>query len=625
MKIKVRIPSAILAMSCVYTTMLVAQTNEATQDPFKVFRARPSSTLRFLTSEAGRGMASRFRPLAGYLGGMGINIIPEPDLDTAATVTPLPAPVVRSSVPCNSAAGALFNLEPAEGSPEIGMNVPQIASSLDYVPHAGISEADVVIATGDDFRGAMDQYLNVGDPNFEFDQNPNAWGYTMSGYYVHRSGSGCSPSFEGALPRIAHPKTQDMLYGYSPTVSADASRGLLYAVDVRYSAGINGLGLFATALSRINDPDSCPDGTHLTDSEGANATAAKCWPRAALLNPELNIFPSTFSDKPYVRADQRSTGVGAGDVYISWTNFDLFNGISYIEVLACPARKFTSPGACSSPLVISGSDPATQYSQIAIRPDGVFSVTYINVNFVNTDTPPYERQVFEIKHVYCMPNGAPNPPTCFPPTLLVTEEQPMPFPEGGPVSDPMDFPPATFPVHDYRMNANTAEEFVAWSRCNVDPYYAVGVLPFQYCFQPQIVVSWSVTDSSGKPLGWSTPIVVDRSRKRHLMPALQTDQSRGSIEVVYLNSEEDYFNERYQVFRAEIPAGSYQPIVVGALTSVPIEPNADPFLHPFIGENLGFAASMGRAYASFTGQAYTGVFGDRRVPGANNLTVAFSY
>ncbi len=58
--------------------------------------------------------------------------------------------------------------------------------------------------------------------------------------------------------------------------------------------------------------------------------------------------------------------------------------------------------------------------------------------------------------------------------------------------------------------------------------------------------------------------------------------------------------------RAEISAGSYQPSVIGALTSVSIEPNADPFLRAFIGENLGLSASFGRAYVSLTGQAYPG-------------------
>ena len=623
MNIKIRITLAALVLFGLHSMMALAQA-DATEDPFRMFRARPSSTLRFLVSGNGRGIASRFRPLAGYLGGMGINIIPELDVGAAAMGRPS-APVFPSNIPCNSGAGALFNLEPVEGEPEIGMNVPQVASSLAYVPHRGLSDADVVVEAGDDFRGVMDQYLNVGDPNFEFDQNPNAWGYTMSGYYVHRAGNGCSPSFEGALPRIAHRATQDMLYGYSPTVTIDATRGLVYAVDVRYSAAINGLGFFQTALSRINDPNSCPDGTHLTDSTGANTTAAKCWPRRVLLNQELNIFPSTFSDKPFVKADQRTSGVGAGDVYVSWTNFDLFHGISYIELLVCPMHKFNRRGSCSSPLVISGADPATQYSNIAIRPDGVMSVTYINVKFVETDTVPYERQVFEIKHVYCTPNGAPNPPTCSAPDLLTTVYQPMPFPEGGPVSDPLDFPPATFPVHDYRMNGTTPEEFVAWSHCNVDPYYAIGVAPFQYCFQPQVVFSWSLIDSSGKPLGWSDPVAIDHKRRRQLMPALQTDPSRGSIELVYLSSSEDYFEERYQVFHAEIPEGSHQARVAGALTSVPIEPNADPFLRPFIGENIGFSASFGRAYVSFTGQAYSGSFGERKVSGANNLTLAFSY
>lgn len=605
--------------------MAAAQVDARSEDPFRNLKARPSQALQFLTSGMGRKMASHFPALAGYLRGMGINVPSAARGGVASWVAPSLSPVRQSRIPCNAAAGALFNLEPAGGSPEIGFNVPQIAASLDYVPHGGLFGSDVVIEAGDDFRGIMDSYLNVGDSDYEFDQVPNAWGYTTSGYYVHRQGGDCSPSFEGALPRIRHPQTQDILYGYSPTVSVDTTRGLFYAVDVRYSPGINGLGLFGTTLSRINDPNSCPDGTHLTDPKGANATATKCWPAAVLLNPQLNISPSTFSDKPYVKADRRGAGPGAGDVYVSWTNFDLFNGVSHIQFLVCPAHNFASPSACSSPMTISGTDPNTQYSQIAIRPDGIVSITYINVEFIETDTPPYERQVFDIKHVSCTPRGAPTPPNCSAPTLLLTETQPMPFPQGGPVADPLNFPAATFPIHDYRINGNTAEEFVTWGRCKVDPYYSVGIAPFMYCFQPQVVASWSVTDSSGNPLSWSAPFAIDSGPSRQVMPALQADRSRGTVEVIYLSSSADYYNERYQVVRTEIPTASYTPTAASNLTSVPIEPNADPLLRPFVGEILGFAANDGRAYVSFTGQAYDEIFGQNSVRGANNLVIGFPY
>ena len=624
MRNKVLISSAI-SVALAMIAPVAAQVETYSASPFQAFRARPSRTLEFLTSETGKTMASRFQPLAGYLAGMGMIVVPAADTNAPVKPARSVVPMIQNSIPCNAGAGALFNLEPAAGSPEIGWNVPQIAASLDYVPQAGILGSDLVIETGDDWRGVMDQFLNVGDPKFEFDQVPNAWGYTMSGYYVHRQGSDCSPSFEGAFPRIHYPQTQDMLYGYSPTVSVDSTRGRVYAADVRYSAGINGLGFFATTINRLNDPNACPDGTHLTSSNGANVAASHCWPIANLLNQELNIFPSTFSDKPYVKADQRAAGIGAGDVYVTWTNFDLFNGISYIELLACPSKNFTSPAACSDPMLISGSDPYTQFSNVAIRPDGVISVTYINVNFVDSEQPPYERQVFDIKHVYCTPNGAPNPPTCSAPTLLASELWPMPFPEGGPVSVPLDFPAPTIPVHDYRMNGDTAEEFVIWGRCKVDPYYAIGVAPVQYCVQPQVVFSWSATDSSGNPLGWSSPIAVDQRRGRQIMPSLQADTSRGSLELVYLSSNGDYFNERYQVVRSEILAGSYTASPASSLTSVPIEPNADPFIRPLIGENLGLASHQGRAYVSFTGQAYTGTFDHSSVPGANDLVLAFTY
>src|SRR5205085_6922220 len=163
-------------------------------------------------------------------------------------------------------------------------------------------------------------------------QPANAWGFTISGYYVYRAGAGCSASFEGALPHIPYQPTKDVLYGYSPTVAIDSTRNQAYAVDVRFAATVNGLGLFSTTVSRLNNATRCADGTHLTDSDGSDTAAASCWPTAALLNPQRNIFPSTFSHKPHMGVDSRSGGSGTSDVLDSCTKFDLIYDLSFIQI-----------------------------------------------------------------------------------------------------------------------------------------------------------------------------------------------------------------------------------------------------------------------------------------------------
>jgi len=584
----------------------------------------PSSSLRFLTSEAGKKIAAGFPPLAGYLAGMGINVpaADGPAEDLQAQPSPATFNQTRTpgvSDPCDAPAGALFNLEPATGSPEIHLPVPQLANSAAYIPGGGLLGADLVIAAGDDYRGVFDQIRNGGGTGLH--QFRNAWGFTMSGYYVHRVGSDCSATFEGALPHIPYRPTADVLYGYDPAVAIDSTRNRAYAVDVRFAATVNGLGLFSTSGSRLNNSAYCADGTHLTDSKGLDTAASMCWPMARVLNAQRNIGQSTFSATPHLAVDLRPSGVGAGDVYVSWTNFDLSHGIAYIELIACQ-QNFRARQGCSKPITISGGDPHTQYSRIAVRPDGVLSITYVSINFIETNTPPYERQTFDIKHVACVPNGAGLVPTCKQPTLVASEGQPIPF-FSGPGPSPFDFPPATLPVHDYRVNGNNMEEFVAWSRCKVDPYYWVGVVPFLHCVDSDVVFTWSVTDSAGVPLGWAPPMLADASKRHQLMPSLKTDSSRNAIELVYLSASKDPYNERYLVVRREIAPGGYAPGGPSTLTSVPIEPSADAFLPLFLGDSLGLSTGAGHAYVSFTGEAYAGVVHKTLIPGSNNLLLKF--
>src|SRR5258708_35456498 len=65
----------------------------------------PSSSLRFLTSEAGKKIAAGFPPLAGYLAGMGINVpvADGPAEDSQAQSSPAVLPqtqTLRVSNPC---------------------------------------------------------------------------------------------------------------------------------------------------------------------------------------------------------------------------------------------------------------------------------------------------------------------------------------------------------------------------------------------------------------------------------------------------------------------------------------------------------------------------------------------
>src|SRR5260221_6249684 len=113
-----------------------------------------------------------------------------------------------------------------------------------------------------------------------------------------------------------------------------------------------------------------------------------CWPMARVLNAQRNIGQSTFSATPHLAVDLRPSGVGAGDVYVSWTNFDLSHGIAYIELIACQ-QNFRARQGCSKPITISGGDPHTQYFPIAVRAHGGFSSTHLSLNFSVTNTASF--------------------------------------------------------------------------------------------------------------------------------------------------------------------------------------------------------------------------------------------
>src|SRR5437667_873134 len=101
------------------------------------------------------------------------------------------------------------------------------------------------------------------------------------------------------------------------------------------------------------------------------------------------------------------------------------------------------------------------------------------------------------------------------------------------------------------------------------------------------------------------------------MPALKTDHSRNTMELVYLSASDDVYNERYLVEQREIAPGKYIAGTPNNLTSVPVEPSADAFLPLFIGDSLGLSVGNGRAYVGFTGEAYRGIVRKSLIPGNN--------
>jgi hypothetical protein len=588
--------------------------------PFQNNPVSPSAPVLFLLSDRGKALAAHHPNVRGLFSKWGVSLpASAPPIPTGKSAIASPAPTpVSVSTACNTPAGAKFNLEPASGSPGVGFAVPQNEQSVDFLRQGGIAGSDLVIQGSNDYRGIYEA-SQVASPL------PNSWGFGDTGYYVHRTGSGCAPDFEGALPSIVYQPSGEILYSAGdPVIAVDATRNKVYAADLRFGGTVTGLGLFATTVAGLNDATTCPNGTHLTGPDGKDTTAARCWPMQTLVNAQSDL--QFFSDKPHMRPDERISGVGAGDVYVTWTNFDLTNGLSQIEIEACNFS--TVKPICSPAKIISAGDTLTQFSHIAVRPDGVVTLTYINLNIIDLGRDNYFRQTFDIKYLSCTPNGAPKAPTCSSPSLITTELQPLVF--GGSLVANY-FRVDTYPVHDQRLNGDHYDEFVVWSRCKADPYFLMGDWLVITCNDADLVMTSSATDGAGNPLGWSP--IGDLTSKAHdqLMPWIKTDHSRDVVNISFLSAERDPNGHLLQVVRTAIDSGSTKSngsfITV---TPTPADPAADFFLAgSFIGDYIGMAVKgdgqNSRVYFGFTGQIYEGVSMGVSNHEQNNLLSAIDY
>lgn len=614
--------------------------------PFQNNLAPISAPLRFFVQEKQRRLAMNQAAAQSTdaINSNSLLMASSGSLQSLQGVSP-PASAAAVASPCDSSAGALFNLEPAIGSPHIGFVVPQNSESVDFIPEGGILGSDLVVESAVDYRGIFDYlFTPFNGPNL-----PNSWGLSASGYYVHRMGSDCSVAFEGGFPHVkinnGHQGGPETIYGSGePTVAANPTNNRVYAADLRIGVTMTGIGLVSTTAARLNDPAFCPNGTHLTDMHGNDSVSSQCWPIVALLGPQAQTQALTaFPDKPYVRADERPSGVGAGDVYVSWTVFNPngpnglpsdSGGISYIQLAVCPYN-FKTDDECSPAETISGNDANTQFSQISVRPDGIITITYVDLR---SSLSGFE--VFDIKYVSCQPGGAPRAPACSAPSLVFSESQPLP---SSILLFPTDLPYWTYPVHDGRANGKGYEEFVAWARCSVDPFFSPDPVGFGGCPDADILMTWSTTDSFGNPQGWATPVGVNTNPGNQVMPSLRTDRGTNTINIGYLSAEQDPYQRRYQVFQAQILPGAYdvnaqQPVVA----AFPDEPAADPFYFTFLaagggeplstgtlGGYIGVAArstsTQSHVYFGFTGQIYQGLFGGQMVSGSNNLLSRVDY
>lgn len=328
-----------------------------------------------------------------------------------------------------------------------------------------------------------------------------------------------------------------------------------------------------------------------------------------MVNPLPDTIYSYFQDKPHMAVDDRASGTGAGNVYVSATEFDSYEYYSRIWLVSCKS----SLSACSSPIIVSGSDTQTQFSHIAVRPDGVVSVTYINVAY----NPNTGGNAFDIKYVRCSAANAPITPSCYPPVLVRHETQPLDF---GNYLGAEDFRVVTYPKHDYQTETDqTVQAIVVWDRCKV----ATWPYPWGWAC-PDADVLMSASKDSGAT--WSAATAVDTNLQDQFFPWIKTDRYRNIANIVYYTSAADTpWQHRLRVALRQINPGAVVPNPVGSaitLTTTLDDPASDPVLGGlFFGDYIGVAArgtsstaATSTAYVGFTWNAREGTYNGQAVP-----------
>jgi len=483
------------------------------------------------------------------------------------------------SSPCTGPNGSRFNLEPRPNA------VVQAAQSVAVLPSRAAPGIDLVLATATEQRG-------IGP----------------DGFYVQRSTTACKPDLEGGLPLISNVFDTFAPFG-TAMAAADPVHDAFFIADLRFglTTDDNGVGIVRTSAAQLLDKAACPDGTQASGS-------APCFTAASVFNiTTLNAFLSN----PLIAVDQRTKGTGAGDVYSVVTQADPNNTLhTAIFLMACRNADLN----CSNSIKISAGDLEGDFAWVQVRPDGGITVSYRNTSFPGINPE-------DIKFVRCTANGAPNAPTCSAPVLVTREKSPIFASFIGDV--PMD--DQLFPQHAHRLESGgTVATFLVYDRCAA-PVIAFGFVS-DFCPKTEVVMTSSTDD--GKT--WSPISKVTSSSGQQFFGAIATDESTGTVNIAYYSTEHDPFQQRPQVFLAQVAPGMTAPGTPHLLTSASADAQASsPLITQFapagFGNRIGLAAAgtgtigQSHAYVGFTWNSAFGTYGGVPMPDMNNHLTLLQY
>jgi hypothetical protein len=491
------------------------------------------------------------------------------DADTGASVAVTPG--------CN---GTRFNLEPRANP------LPQNTESVDLLLNRVSSGVDLVVGAANDQRSSIGGF---------------------DAYYVHRGSTNCTIDFEGTLSTAA----------IDPTVVADPPRDAFFLADTLLSLS-QVVEVARTTAANLLSSTACPNGTQ------PNGNNPKCWPVSGLANFTNGAISQATLLHSYMAVDPRTSGTGAGDVYVvaQYINSTNFPAVADVQIITCANLTLR----CGSPVVVSGADTFGSFPYVQVRSDGTITISYWTFTKPNNGSQP---NPIDIKFLTCTPQGAPKPPSCSAPLLVATSNVPGLFAPGD--SGFRDF---LFPKHANRLETDgkTFTTFLAYDRCRsiVGPLSTATPI----CSKVDLVVTVS-TDGGAT---WSMPQVAE-SVGHQFFGAISHDNSTETINIAYYSTQEDPFLQRAKVRLRQIVSGA---TVLGAaqvLTTPSTDPDAgipdliEPGGQGFIdfGDRIGLAAAgtgaagLSKVYVHYTWTNVFGTFKGTAQPDQNGTLIGVSY
>ena len=547
---------------------------------FKDYKGPLSSRLRFLASDAGKQM------LLHSPSPMALPLLQKfhPDAVGQYPQEPMmqPTPIggrrfitgaqPNATLPlaannCDNHTGTIMNLEPATNA------VTQGEPSVDFLLNELGTNNDLVVETGNDNRG-------------EFGTLDS-----LTGVYVHRDSSHPCFGATGSTDfEMGNPLIPDPLYTGGEMYSSGLGRVLadanpahkqFFLMDTRYDGTTSGIGLRRVPTANFESTTTCPAGT-LTGSQEATCIGT---------NGPAVIVAATLDDEqdsPSIAQDNRTSGTGAGDVYVVNTSLRVLRSV--ILLSACK-ETFATSSDCSSPVIVNalGEEEPT-FASVAVVQGGPNAGTIV-VTYVSPDSDT-------IRFATCTPHGAPSSPTCNTPSTVATDTNHIYSLTNNPRA------PETWPVVAARTDSSGQTIFVVWSTCDTSgSYYLSG------CPQADVTMRYATNLSSPT---W-TAVTVVNTIGHHVEPAIAYDTGQNIINISYYSTSAAFQKNQVVMVVKQIPSGSTTPgssIFVTSLYDSTTGDGASSSDNPAYGEFMGLAAHGGSASGS--SNAYIGFVNNNR-------------